>query len=94
MQTKGCIFMVMVSPSVNKSLDEAAVISNLPGSIFVSPKFPGGSDCKESTCNAGDPGLIPGLGRAPGEEKAYPLQYSGLENSIGQSMGSQTVGHN
>ena len=36
MQTKGCIFMVMVSPSVNKSLDEAAVISNLPGSIFVS----------------------------------------------------------
>ena len=33
MQTEGCIFMVMVSPSVNKSLDEAAVISNLPESI-------------------------------------------------------------
>ena len=36
---------------------------------------------KESTCNVGDPGLIPGLGRYPGERKGYPLQYSGLENS-------------
>ena len=35
---------------------------------------------EESTCNAGDPGLIPGLGRSPGEGKGYPLQYSGLEN--------------
>ena len=73
MQTKGCIFMVMVSPSVNKSLDEAAVISNLPGSIFVSPKFPGGSDCKESTCNAGDPGSIPGLGKSLGEGNGYAV---------------------
>ena len=37
---------------------------------------------KESTCNAGDPGPIPGLGRSPGEGKGYPLQYSGLENSM------------
>ena len=37
---------------------------------------------KETTCNAGDPGLIPGLGRSPGEGKGYPLQYSGLENSM------------
>ena len=44
--------------------------------------FPGGSDGKESACNAGDPGLIPGLGRSPGEEKGNPLQYSGLENSM------------
>ena len=73
MQTKGCIFMVMVSPSVNKSLDEAAVISNLPGSIFVSHKFPGGSDCKETTYNAGDPGSIPGLGKSPGEGNGYPV---------------------
>ena len=36
---------------------------------------------KESTCNAGDLSLIPGLGRSPGEGKGYPLQYSGLENS-------------
>ena len=37
---------------------------------------------KESTCNVGDVGLIPGLGRSPGEGKCYPLQYSGLENSM------------
>ena len=38
--------------------------------------FPGSSDGKESACNAGDPGLIPGLGRPPGEGIGYPLQYS------------------
>ena len=38
--------------------------------------FPGSSAGKESTCNAGDPGLIPGLGRSPGEGIGYPLQYS------------------
>ena len=43
--------------------------------------FPCGSAGKESTCNAGDVGSIPGLGRSPGEEKGYPLQYSGMENS-------------
>ena len=37
---------------------------------------------KESACNAGDVGSIPGLGRSPGEGKGYPLQYSGLENSM------------
>ena len=44
--------------------------------------FPCGSAGKESTCNAGDLGLIPKLGRCPGEGKGYPLQYSGLENSM------------
>ena len=42
--------------------------------------FPGGSAGKEFACNAVDLGLIPGLGRSAGEEKGYPLQYSGLEN--------------
>ena len=42
--------------------------------------FPGGSDDKASTCNAGDPGSIPGLGRSPGEGNGNPLQYSCLEN--------------
>jgi len=37
---------------------------------------------KESTCNAGDLGLIPGLGRSSGKEKGYPVQCSGLENSM------------
>ena len=44
--------------------------------------FPCGSAGKEFTCNEGDLGSIPGLGRSPGERKAYLLQYSGLENSM------------
>ena len=44
--------------------------------------FPDSSVGKESTCNAGGLGLIPGLGRSPGERIGYPLQYSGLENSM------------
>ena len=43
---------------------------------------PDGSVGKESTCNSGDPGSIPGSGRSPGEGIGYPLQYSGLENSM------------
>ena len=44
--------------------------------------FPGGSDGKESAYNVEDLGSIPGLGRSPAEGKGYPLQYSGLENSM------------
>ena len=44
--------------------------------------FPGGSDGKASACNAGDPGLIPGSGRSPGEGNGNPLQYSCLENPM------------
>ena len=44
--------------------------------------FPGGSAGKESTCSTGVLGSIPGLGRSPGEGKGYPLQCSGLENSM------------
>ena len=61
----------------------------------------GGSDGKESFCNAGDLGLIPGLGRSPGGGHGNPLQYSCLENSMDrgeepgrlQSIGSQRVRH-
>ena len=52
----------------------------LPTPVFLG--FPGGSVGKESTRNAGDLGLIPGLGRSPGEGKGYPLECSGLENSM------------
>ena len=45
--------------------------------------FPGGSDGKESTCNAGDMGYTTGLGRSPGEGNNYRLQCSGLEISMG-----------
>ena len=44
--------------------------------------FPHSSVSKESPCKAGDLGSIPGLGRSPGKGKGYPLQYSGLENSM------------
>jgi len=52
----------------------------LPTLIFLG--FPCGSAGKESTCNARDLDSIPGLGRSPGEGKGYPLEYSGLENSM------------
>ena len=56
--------------------------------------FPGGSGGKESACNVGDLGLIPGFRRSPGERDGYPLQHSGLENSMGCIvMGSERVGH-
>ena len=52
----------------------------LPTLVFLG--FPCGSGGKESACNEGNLGSIPGLGRSPGEGKGYPLQYSGLENSM------------
>ena len=61
--------------------------------------FPGGSDGKVSAGNAGDTGLIPGSGRAPGEGNGNPLQYSCLDNPMDrgagglQSMGLQKVGY-
>ena len=45
--------------------------------------FPDSSVGKKYACNVGDPSSIPGLGRSPGEGKGYPLQYSGLENTMG-----------
>ena len=49
---------------------------------------------KESTCNVGDLGLIPGLGRSPREGKGYSLQYSGLENSMDYIfLGLYSMGH-
>ena len=54
--------------------------------------FLGGSDGKESSCNARDPGLIPGSGRFPGEGNGYPLQCSCLENSMGRGAW-QTIVH-
>ena len=53
--------------------------------------FPGGSDGKESACNAGDPGLIPGSGRAPGKGHGNPLQYSRPENSMDRGGWQATV---
>ena len=53
--------------------------------------FHGGSDGKESACNSGDTGLIPGLGRSPGEGNGYLLRYSCLENSMDRGTCQATV---
>ena len=53
--------------------------------------FPGGSDSKESTCNAGDPGLIPASGRSPAEGNGNPLQYFCMENSMDRGAWQATV---
>ena len=53
--------------------------------------FPGGSDGKESACNAGDQGLIPVSGRSPGEGNSNPLQYSCLGNSMDRETWRATV---
>ena len=53
--------------------------------------LPGGSVDKESTCNVGDLGSIPGLGRSSGEGKGYPLQYTGLENPMDCSTPDSSV---
>ena len=51
-------------------------------SLVLLQSFPGGSDGKESACNAEEPGSITGLGRYHGEGNGYPLQYTCLENSM------------
>ena len=75
-------------------------IYNIAKNWIAFSDFPGGSDGKASAYNAGDPGLIPGLGRSSGEGNGNPLQYSPWkipwmeEHGRLQSMGSQRVGHN
>ena len=53
--------------------------------------FPGGSDGKENAYSAGDPCLIPGSGRSPGEGNGYPIQFSGLENFMDRGAWQATV---
>ena len=64
--------------------------SGNPILLFEEP-FPGGSDGKESVCNAGDLGLILWSGRFTGEENGYPLQYSCLENPMDRGACQVTV---
>ena len=70
-------------PGLGRSTGEGRLLTP----VFLG--FPGGSAGKESASNVGDLGSLSGLGRSPGERKGYPLQYSGLENSMDcQSTGS------
>ena len=59
--------------------------------VFIQCGFPGGSDSKESVCNVGDLGSIPGTERFPGEGNGNPLQYSCLENSMDRGAWQTTV---
>ena len=73
-QRPGSLHNIVKSPEVG--------FDTPPPPIYLPLHFPGGSSGKESAPNAGDLDLIPGLGRSPGEGKGYPLQYSGLKNSM------------
>ena len=68
----------------NNEEKETVPIHNLTTIVILKKGFPGGSDGKESFCNVGDLGLIPGLGIPPGEGNGNPFQYSCLENPHGQ----------
>ena len=59
--------------------------------FYLQKGFPGGSDGKESACNVGDQGSIPGSGRSPGEGNGYPLEYSCLENPMNRGAWRATV---
>ena len=72
-----CMFSFIMEDEKEKGLESS--ISQLS---LLCEGFPCGSASKESACNVGDLGLIPGLERSPGGGKGYPLQYSGLENSM------------
>ena len=72
----GLVFNVRLTPN------EYEVISHHEFDLH----SPGGSDSKESACNAGDPGSTPGLGRSPGERKGNPLHYSCLENPMDRGV--------
>ena len=77
-QDRGQQDLSLLSTSLSTHVKQERLPSHL-SAIF---GFPDSSLSKESACNAGDPGSIPGLGRSPGEGIGCPLQYSGLENSM------------
>ena len=73
---------------------QVLVFLPLPFLHFLNTSYlPVGSDGKESACNAGDPGSIPGSGRSPGEGKGNPFQYSCLENPMDGRVWRATWGH-
>ena len=95
-----CQQQVLIASQISSGiLTSFLLIQKLwPGKMsWLKQRLPGGSDGKESACNVRDPSLIPELGRSPGEENGYKLQYYCLENSIERrlagSMGSPRVGH-
>ena len=72
-------------------LHVGAFVWHLYRAVYMSLGFPGASDGKESTCNVGDPGTIPGSRSSPGEGHGNPLQYSFLENPTDRGAWRATV---
>ena len=83
-----CVFCV-VSPCLDSSIFWGHISVFL--SLTLLKDFPGGSDSKESACNAGDPDSVPGLVRSPGEGNGNPLQYSCLETPMDREAWWSTV---
>ena len=81
-----CMFSFIMEDEKEKGLESS--ISQLS---LLCEGFPCGSASKESACNVGDLGLIPGLERSPGEGNGYPLQYSRMENSMDRGTWWATV---
>ena len=77
--------------SITKHLVSFLIIKSILAHGIIQKGFPGGSVSKESACNGGDQGSIPGLGRSPGERNSNPLQYSCLENSMDRGTWQATV---
>ena len=65
----------------------------MPSIPIFKKNFADSSVGKESACNAGDPGSIPGLGRSPGGGKSYPIQYSCLESSLDNTIFKKDLRH-
>ena len=74
--------MTQHSEDTGKMTSKPAAPTLIFVSVHLTLGFPGVSDSKESACNVGDPGSVPGSGRSPGEGNGYPLQYSCLEISM------------
>ena len=79
-----CTHRVKLGKSQSQSLILSLLtyIMGIMTKSFIGLGFPGGSAGKESACNVGNMGSIPGSGRSPGEGNGYPFQYSSLENSM------------
>ena len=80
----------IILDSVDKAIEQIKNAHRLDH-LFSKMGFPGDSDGKESACNAGDLGLIPELGKSPGEGNGNPLLYSYLENSLDRGAEQATV---
>ena len=86
MSGSNCCFLPCIQDSQVKWTDIPISLR-----IFQFVAFPGGSVSKESACNVGEPGSIPGLGRYPGEGNGNPLQYSCQENSMDRGAWWATI---